>query len=89
MGSAAGHCRGKSVKAPVRVVSPFVPILRAGWHPYTSEGLKRGVGRLVARCWQAIKEGRNYNAQNGQIYHAVISKGTLEASAQGNPEGRF
>ncbi len=25
----------------------FVPLLRAGWRPYTSEGLKRSVGAFV------------------------------------------
>ena len=35
---------------PFRVVRPFVPLLRAGWHPYTSQHLKRGVGPRVARC---------------------------------------
>ena len=27
-----------------------MPILQAGWHPYTSEGLKRGVGPFVRDC---------------------------------------
>ena len=32
----------------VGLVRQFVPRLRAGWHPYTSGGLKRGVGALCA-----------------------------------------
>ena len=39
--------RKAPVSAPVRA---FVPLLRAGWHPYTFEGLKRGVKAFVDDC---------------------------------------
>ena len=32
-----------------RVVRQFVALLRSGWHPYTSEKLKRGVAAFVRR----------------------------------------
>ena len=44
-----------------RIVRQFVPILRAGWHTYTSEGLNRGVGPFVAdvaECPAALTQGR-------------------------------
>ena len=54
---------------------------------YTSSTVKRGVGRLVARRWQAsyiafenCGETGFFMAASGQIYHAVISKDTLGAS---------
>ncbi len=33
-----------------RVLRPLVPLVETGWHPYTFESVKRGVGHLVARC---------------------------------------
>ena len=51
-----GAVVAKALKPLFRVVSPFVHILRVGKHPYTSEGLKRGVARLVAHCWPPPKE---------------------------------
>ena len=35
------------VSAPVRA---FVPLLQAEWHPYTPEGVKRGVDPFVRDC---------------------------------------
>ena len=31
-------------------VMAFVALLRGGWHPYTSEEVKRGVGPFVRDC---------------------------------------
>ncbi len=45
------------------------------------------------RCWPPCgplsaspQRTRNFNVQSGQIYYAVISKGTWGASTQGSPE---
>lgn len=48
--------RGVPVSTPVRAC---VPLLRAGWHPYTLNGVKRSVGAFVRRC-----RGGNFSSRN-------------------------
>ena len=87
MGPAAGCFRGESVSAPVSRCKA-VCAHPAAW--VASVHLQRA----ETRCWPPCgplsaspQRRRNFSVRSGQIYHAVISKGTLGASTQGSPEG--
>lgn len=50
-----------------RVVKPFVTLPKAEWHPYTFEGVKRGVAHRVPRCkrmWIRLKDWGRVGRRN-------------------------
>ena len=65
-----------------RVVKRFVALLWPGWHPYTTKGMKRDVGKFLGRCREnricplQLQEQRKKRRETGESTNLPVTLST-------------